>query len=477
MKKLISTVLVCAMLLGIALAVFVTAADGKAASLPPVMISGFTYSLDELDGLNAYVNGVKTTGSFVAQGSTVSIEYKASDDASAELSYSIPVVDTENGANHAAYFYCKDKTVGVREDAEYITLSYSQEGAVTFANVLNSNSFSLNMELAGDSASLSNIVLTLTDEKNSGVSLTMTLDPDAQELTVGTETVPFSVSGGLVIFKYNNLSRSLIDASTEEVIYTFTQDDRADEFHGFSAGAYMTLGFENVTGSCEANLKRLCNQPLGHRNSYVVDQIEPSIALLGSLHTTQIIGDVLSVPDFCAYDVFSQISLLTLSVSLPDGTEYYSGDYAGYTPVAIDQSGKYRVTYHAEDSFGNAANLSRNVSVSDNVAPTLTVSEMPSTQFAKGDSVTFPDYTASDNQDAYTVDVILVLPNCELFLLLHDENGEKEYYTNNKELYRASFGLSDTSFCAEQTGTYVLRYVAYDESYNRTVVEVPFTVN
>lgn len=44
------------------------------------------------------------------------------------------------------------------------------------------------------------------------------------------------------------------------------------------------------------------------------------------------------------------------------------------------------------------------------------------------------------------------------------------------DLNHASFGVSDTEFRAEQTGEYTFRFVAYDDLYNRTVVEVPFTV-
>ena len=106
----------------------------------------------------------------------------------------------------------------------------------------------------------------------------------------------------------------------------------------------------------------------------------------------------------------------------------------------------------------------------------MNVSELKKTSYKQGDTVELPSYTASDNLGVCTVDVILILPNSELRLLSHDENGSVTYYTKNTDLYLSSFGVSDTSFCAEQTGRYVLRFVAYDDIYNRTVVELPFDV-
>ena len=128
------------------------------------------------------------------------------------------------------------------------------------------------------------------------------------------------------------------------------------------------------------------------------------------------------------------------------------------------------------DLLIKAAELTRTVFVNDDVAPELNVSELKKTSYKQGDAVELPSYTASDNLGVCTVDVILILPNSELRLLSHDENGSVTYYTKNTDLYLSSFGVSDTSFCAEQTGRYVLRFVAYDDIYNRTVVELPFDV-
>lgn len=475
MKKKLAILLACVLMLTAmtGMAISAAAADSPEATLPPVLIQGFTYALPELEGQRAYVNGVEGGTFFVAEGAQVVIEYKASETAVPAATYTIPVVDTQNSANHCAYFYSTDG-VAAEETADYIALSCSSDGETLFANALNANAFAVNMEFAAEASEYRALELTLTDASDRSVSLTVQIDPNENTLSLGEQTSEFS--GSMLLLKYTNLDRTLQDASTGEAIFAFTTDDNGETFSGFSGGVYMTLRFRDVSGNASVYLKRLVNQPLGHRDEQIADQTEPTIALSQALSSKLTKGMLLELPAANCYDVFSEVVRSTVSVTSPAGTELYSGDYAGYTPCEITENGKYTVVYRAEDSHGNVAELSRTLSVNDDTAPELSVSELSKTAYQLGDTVELPAYTVGDGLENYTVDTILILPNCELRLLAHDVSGAVTYYTRNTNLYLSSFGVSDTSFRTEQTGRYTLRFVAYDELYNRTVVELPFVV-
>ena len=184
----------------------------------------------------------------------------------------------------------------------------------------------------------------------------------------------------------------------------------------------------------------------------------------------------LVIPDFEAYDVYRDIAAKSVSVQSPSGTELFSGSVSDYTPIKIDETGKYRIVYRAEDSNGNKGELVRQVAINDSTPPTLEVSSMKKDTYSLNATVEIPSYTASDNLGQCIVDVFLILPNGEMKLLSHDDNGQIAYYIKNVDLNNASFGVSDTEFRAEQTGEYTFRFVAYDDLYNRMVVEVPFSV-
>lgn len=105
----------------------------------------------------------------------------------------------------------------------------------------------------------------------------------------------------------------------------------------------------------------------------------------------------------------------------------------------------------------------------------ITVSPLSQSEYHKGDAVQIPSYTVEGVSD-YTVDVLLLTPNAEIFFLSHEKDGSVTSFSNNTNLYRSSFCVSDTAFRAEMKGEYTLRYVVYDAAYNRTVTEVSFTV-
>ena len=99
------------------------------------------------------------------------------------------------------------------------------------------------------------------------------------------------------------------------------------------------------------------------------------------------------------------------------------------------------------------------------------------TEYKVGDAVTIPTYTATDNMEKRRVDVILILPDSQVRLLTSDLDGEITYALTDATLYNGTFRVDNTSFRAEQKGTYTLRYVVNDEQYNRAVQELTFTVS
>lgn len=115
------------------------------------------------------------------------------------------------------------------------------------------------------------------------------------------------------------------------------------------------------------------------------------------------------------------------------------------------------------------------VSAAGEETAVLKVSDLAKQEYKKGETVVIPSYTV-EGLTEYTADVLVFLPNSEIILLSHDKDGSITSYANNRNLLRASFCVSDSSFRAEMRGEYTLRYVVYDKDYNRTVRELTFTV-
>lgn len=475
MKKHISTIASCLLVLTLLVGVVQVSAanETQGPALPPVLVAGNTYTVPAYEG-TAYVNGEEAGATFVAEGSAVTISYKSGDEVL--FTASVPVIDTDSSANHTAYFYDPSGKLKAEETADYMVLSAASDAQAVFANGISAATVTLNLEFDYKKADFGSFVVKLTDALDANVSLTFHIDHMNETITYGNETVTLPMSGSMVMLKYTNSSRLLQETSGETALFTPETDDLGAPFDGFSGGVYLTLGFENVTGKAAVNLKRLQNQPLGHRDTFIPDATEPQIVLDGNIASNLGKGAMLQIPGFTAYDIFSPIAEKLVKVLSPAGEELFCGSIEDYSPIEITENGKYSVVFCATDTHGNKTEVSKSVFVNDDVAPELTVSPMEKTEFALGDTVTIPGYTARDNLDVCYVDVILILPDSQMYMLSHDDNGTVTYTIKNTDVFRSSFGVSDTSFRATQRGTYTLRFVAYDNIYNRTVVEVPFTV-
>lgn len=467
MKKRISFTLACLLIVSICLSLAVGAQNNVAESisLPAALVKGHTYDLNFSD-TGLLVNGQPTVGSFVAEGSQAELVYTDSDGAEVGA-YTLPVIDTKNSADHCAYFYDPSGAVSARENANDIVLSFAKDSQVSFLGALPADNFGVNLVLSDGVSNYAAVTVKLTDVKDGRNSLSFRIDPATKTVSLGDQSYELENAGSTLQLRYKNTVRQLY--ISDEPVLACEKNDKGSDFAGFSGGVYMTLSFEGVTGKSELAITRLCNQPMGHKDSAAVDSTEPVVVITSQLNSRLAMGETFQIPSFAAYDVFSNVKETSVSVELPDGTE-------ATEDFTITQYGRYKITFTAKDSNDNKVKTSKNVFVNDDIAPQLQVAELEKTSYKKGSVVTFPTYTASDNLEVCYVDVILRLPNSETRLLTHDAAGEITYALTDASLYPASFRNDQVSFKAEQVGTYVLRYVAYDDQFNKTVEELTFTV-
>lgn len=468
MKKRLAIILVLALVISLCAALPISAEKDLAQtiSLPKALIKGHSYDLQFAE-MSLSVNGESCDGSFVAEGAQAVLQY--TDDAGTEIgTYTLPVLDTKESGDQCAYFYDPSGAITAVENENDIALSFEKDSEISFINQLNAEDVSLYLSFVEDATNFGKVRITLTDAADATVSVSFAILLENKIVSRNNESAKLGEFRELLQLRYKNSSGKLMQG-TDVNLLKIEKDDSGKEFNGFSGGVYMTVGFEAVTGNSTVKLTRVNNQALGHKSSTAVDMAEPTMALTSPLRTTQLYGETFEIPTFAAYDVLSQVAESSVEVEAPDGTVHTE-------PFAIDQYGKYKMTFRAEDVHGNKMKVIKMVFVNDDQKPELQVSQLEKTTYSLGDKVTVPGYTVSDNLGVYNVDVILFLPNYEIRLLTHDANGEIKYCLSDSSLYSSSFIADNTSFKTEQVGTYTLRYVAYDDQHNRTVQELTFQV-
>ena len=183
------------------------------------------------------------------------------------------------------------------------------------------------------------------------------------------------------------------------------------------------------------------------------------------------------IPTVSVFDVLGTVST-TLTVKAPDGSfKLRNVDPTKPQTFKLDSFGSYILTFRAEDSAGNFVSYPRKITVFDTVAPSLTVNNNLKDSYKINAEIAIPSYSVSDNLGQYTLDVFLMLPNNEERLLLRDSNGKvTSYLSVDNPIYNSSFKVNDNTFRAEQYGKYTLRYVAYDDAFNKAVKEFTFVI-
>ena len=460
--------------------------------LPRILIKGHTYTLPEnqaaetvdgksvLLGTEVYVNGALLSNRTFVASDTCKVKYKATGSTGTRETDEIviPVIDGNNSQNQAAYFY--GANISPLEEERGVVLSTSTNASTLFAGVLPYDTLYLSFTKDNSAANFEYLLFKFSEVNNPGLSLTFKVkfsgdDASISLLSGGPEhNLAYDLRDGLNVysFSFSNVTKTLVDIS-HKTLTKVKVDDNGNPFNGFSGGLYLDISFGGVSGSSKLRMLELGNQLFG--TNYF--DAAPVVLFKERMLNEQDINTESKIPAVDVYDILGEASA-TISVRAPDGSfKLRDLDATQKHTFVLDAFGGYNVSYRAIDNSGNEEVYTRKITVYDNVAPTLTVKNKLKESYKINAKIKIPEYTVSDNSNSYTVNVFVILPNDEERILLKDVNGTvTSYLSKDSEIYNASFKVDDRTFKAEQYGTYRLRFVAYDDAYNKTVQEITFVV-
>ena len=462
--------------------------------LPRVLIKGHSYTLPSYQGFET-INGVPnylnssvyvndqllSDGQFVAT-DTCNVSYRVTGQTgNKQHNVVIPVIDSHDSADQAAYFY--GNTFEVQENEFDVSLSASSDASAVFASVLAYDRPCVSFAKDPSLSSYQRLAFKFSQADNPNLSLTFKVrfDGDLAYVTMGSGTKEYNLGyetrGGRNVYSlyFDNASSFLTDINYKNIAKVYN-DDLGNPFIGFTGGLYLDISLIGVTGASKVNILTISNQDLGHRG-YYLDSSSPIVIFDNKFVNEQSYNESAYIPTVSIFDVLGEATS-SLTVKAPDGSfKLRNVDPTKPQTFPLDAFGSYILTFKAEDSAGNTVSYPRKITVFDNVPPTLTVKNNLKASYKINAQIKIPTYTVSDNLGQYTVDVLLMLPNDEERLLLRDINGEvTSYLTADSPYYNPSFKVNATTFKAEQYGTYRLRFVAYDDAFNKVVEEITFIV-
>ena len=468
--------------------------------LPDLLIAGFSYTIPAVEAyvckdgsvvpceivylVNDTPLGKDRTFVADADAKDTKVVCRAMVDGEAygEIDKDVLIVNGNHGRDQTAYFYDKTGKIQITETQDTIDLTTSKNSSVSFVNKLNGSAFALGVNFDWKKCKFTSFNVTLSDAEKSDVTVTFRFTFMQGGVRI---TAPFGAATDFPsdegYFKMNFDCGSGIVSDVNNVGVTFVdKDDKGNNFNGFANGLYATFSFEGVEAESTVSLSWLNNQLLGFHgetDEEIADTRGPEIQTDGEIPVKVKRGETITLCTATATDVLSQVVSMTVRFVSPSNQELVAErDADEEIQVTLTETGTYRVYYIAYDSEGNRTRVGQNIRVVDSIAPTLNV-KFSDTTTSLGKTITLPAVTVSDDSGVVFYDIFLSLPNSEMRLLQHYDNGTlTSYLAKNDTTYPASFKVSANKFKVEQKGKYVLTIMAYDEDYNVTMQSFTITV-
>lgn len=424
------------------------------------------------------VNGSKIEGTTFevkeTLGSSVNIQYFASDksDVSKVVSSEITTLPVVKPTYISDYFLYDKSDIQVSYSNSVRVGLYTQfafntsKEVISVINPLSVENLSFKMGFSSSSAPIKALNLYLSDYKDAGKTIKITLIPTNGKTNIVVndnyaQLVSYNVNlmqdNEYTDIVFNNLS-SVLMRENGNFIARVDKTMNGDEFKGFTSGGVM-VSFEIETDGnsqkVEFRLNAVANQAIlnpmqsGEATQFK-DVSAPVLSLSKSLLNVKVEQNQWYVlPSAKAYDFCNPTTKVTLTIKGPTQTVCENVDASVEKAYKFTEIGVYKVIYTLEDN-GTFYPIEYSVTVNDNIAPTINVNTTAIT-VKKGQEFIVPTATVIDNATA------------SLYVFLF-EDAQWIYVEQGKALSVA------------KSGRYQLVYYAIDKSYNVKQVVIDVTV-
>lgn len=420
-----------------------------------------SYSDGENVEVEIYVNGAEITGGKYVpqQAGDLSVLVKAGD---SEISYVVHVVESvaSGSADYTKQFFYSDAEITTSNTA--VQFAFDKDAYISLTKLIDENFIKFVLTGNATKNAYSEIRCVITDSVDPSVKVTLTvLKKNETEAYIVINGERYVINGS---FSNPNASFSIgYDATTYKInvgnsdVAVIKTTDSGKTFEGFKSGkAYLEFYTSGVSGEGVLGIGAISGQTLSKRIRQ--DVSGPTINVLGDFDEIKK-GEQLIIPAAKAFDFFSGVESLSVSVLAPNGTYLLKdADISESLSVTASYIGKYTIIYSAKDYLGNESSnstYSYSVSITDSVPPVITLSGTVQTTGSVGKKITLPKMTATDDNT----------PQDELLTYVY-------YIAPNGQVVK----ITDYSFEPSQKGQYVVIYFAQDgdgsTAIRRFVIEV-----
>lgn len=461
--------------------------------LPKYFISGIEYALPQMQAKN-YTDGTgsdvltlikyqdakgerqaisgKITPCVHNSGDMTKVIYSAQINGVEEtLTAEVPtiIVRDEAGISIEKLFVAQGNNVVTATNKNYVEFKFFEDTSYDFINPLIANGLDVKFSSDAIGASFGKVIITLTDSLNEKQSLTLSYTTDgsgalfslngsaatykaSKSLTKGTDVLAFTL---------DDVNRSLRFDTGNTLKIPLKQYADGSEYKGFESGlVYIKFSFENVSGASAFRVNNIAGKMMSNSKQ---DVARPKLSFLGDYGGNKALGAVATLPVIVGADVVDGKVPVYITVTAPNGKVMTDENGVLLENVSAEKNyqiklsdyGRYTVSITTEDTDGNEYPYKFEIRVEDDVAPTLSVTGVP-TAGKVGEMLVVPQATATDNMSA-AKDLIV-----RTYLI-----------TETGNIYQ----MDVLAFTPQRAGVYTVRYYCIDEVGNITVSSFDIVVS
>lgn len=433
---------------------------GATYQLPKLSAYDFSSGEGVLTDMEVFVteNGCdekKIEGNYIPENAgSVTVTYRLTVDGKVcEKAYAATVVDVgyTGDLDLCKYFVASAGAVTAQSDTSSIIYEATKGATLDFVNFVQVKDLTFSFQV-GEKNDYGKVNIYLTDivtGKQVKLTYNRTADGAAFSVNDGTEVALSSSFDGINrSFSLEFLNDSCVvfpEANIEFVVRTFLD---GSEFTGFTNNvARFSVEMAEVTGASQLIMKNLNGNSL---NQAKTDRFAPQI-LVDTKSGDRGKGEAISLTGAFVYDTLDPYAWMTLEVTdeneafvtddngvVLDGTQDATADYT----FTANEYGNYVIRYVISDGKDNLDYYVYAISAVDVNGPTITLLKHKET--AKlGDTVELAGTEVTDN----------ITQECTVFAYVFNPEG-------------TSVKVMDGKFEAAMSGTYSVRYMAFDENGN-----------
>lgn len=383
---------------------------------------------------------------------TISVKFYAESVNGAHSDYVEKEIRLVEAVNNGAVDYKKlfsGNDVAITVNESDISMAFNKNTEISYVNPLVANDFSIAFDVEKTKNNYRKIIITLTDSIYSDIAVSLSIERGEENgttsnLRVNNDERVYAIQGSFFnttknIFElsYSKTSHYLVDESGMVVICSLKETLSGDKFTGFPSGKiFVKIAFAGVSSQSAFTLYTISNQAFNNTGE---DFSAPVLDLVESVSSQVGINDSVVVPQAYVADGVDPSAKVVATVYQGKKVLYANVDVSekGFTFVA-DTYKTYKIVYVTTDWKGNIFEGTYSVYVQDVEKPTLNV-EWNATTAKKGDTVTLPVATATDNNDAeLNVEIYVYYPqgDCRIY-------KEQKLTFNQKGTYKIVVFVQD----------------------------------